>query len=96
MTKYQGVCGVVTAPDGHVVATHSDFERQGYGGFTLQEAQTIRVRDGLKRAFLRAYLFDGLIKKTSVYFCEQFWKNASDHGYRMETFPIGYDKEVQS
>ncbi|BCH20155.1 hypothetical protein [Mesorhizobium sp. L-2-11] len=89
--KHQGVCGVVTAPDGHVVATHADFERQGYGGFSLKEAQTIRVREGLKRAFLRAFLFQGLTSKTSGYFCDQFWENAAEHGYRMETFPIGYE-----
>ncbi|MER9870267.1 hypothetical protein NKJ35_24370 [Mesorhizobium sp. M0136] len=89
--KHQGVCGVVTAPDGHVVATHSDFARQGYGGFSLKEAQTIRVKDGLKRAFLRAFLFQGLTSKTSSYFCDQFWENAMGHGYRMETFPIGYE-----
>ncbi|TPL30220.1 hypothetical protein [Mesorhizobium sp. B2-4-7] len=92
MSKNQGVCGVVTAPDGHVVATHADFERQGYGGFSLEEAQTIRVKEGLKRAFLRAFLFEGLTSKTSGYFCEQFWENAREHGYRMETFPIGYSE----
>lgn len=93
MTKHQGICGVVTAPDGRIVATHSDFERQGYGGFSLQEAQTIRVRDGLKRAFLRAFMFEGLIRNSSGYFCDQFWQNAHEHGYRIETFPIGYEAE---
>lgn len=91
-----GICGVVTTPNGHVVATYSDFERQGYGGFTLQEAQTIRVRDGLKRAFLHAFVYSDLTSKTSSYFCEQFWENAREHGYRMETFPIGYPEEASS
>lgn len=96
MTKHRGICGIVTTPDGVVVATHSDFERQGYGGFTLQEAQTFRVKNGLKRSFLRAFMFDNLIRKSSSYFCEQFWENAREHGYRMETFPIGYDEEKTS
>lgn len=90
--KIQGVCGVVTAPDGAVVATHSDFERQGYGGFTLQEAQTIRVKDGLKRSFLRAFLYTNLVAKSGGYFVDQFWENGREHGYRMETFPVGYDE----
>ena len=96
MAKHQGVCGVVTAPDGHVVATYCDFARQGYGGFSLQEAQTIRVRDGLKRTFFRTFLFEKLTSKSSSYFCDQFWENGQAHGYRMETFPIGYDEEKPS
>lgn len=96
MSKIKGVCGVDTAPDGYVVATHSDFERHGYGGCSLEESQTIRVKDGLKRAFLRAFLFDGLIRKTSGYFCDQFWENAREHGYRMETFPVGHEETVSS
>ncbi|MGB3415735.1 MAG: hypothetical protein WBA36_03605 [Mesorhizobium sp.] len=92
MTKHQGVCGIITSPTGKVVATYSDFERQGYGGFSLQDAQTIRVKEGLKRDFLRKFLFDGLVSKSSGYFCEQFWENARDHGYLMETIPIGYDE----
>jgi hypothetical protein len=80
---------------GDMVETASDFDRQGYGGFTLREAQTIRVRDGLKRAFLRGFLFERLTSKSSGYFCDQFWENAHEHGYRLETFPIGYDEVVE-
>lgn len=92
MTKHRGVCGIIIAPDGSVVATHSDFERHGPGGFSLREAQTIRVRDGLKRAFIRAFLFEGLYHKSRGYFCDQFWENAAEHGYHMETIPIGHDE----
>lgn len=90
MTKQLGVCGVVTAPDGQVVATYSDFERSGYGGMSLVEAQRYRAREGLKREFLRRYLFEGLASKSDGYFTNLFWENAERNGYRMETIVISY------
>lgn len=46
----QGVVGIFVGPDGRCIASVSDFDHHGYGGYTQQEAQTHRVRDAIARA----------------------------------------------
>lgn len=48
----QGVTLVLIDTKGRVRAHASDFERSGYGGFSLLEAQKLRCRRALAREFV--------------------------------------------
>lgn len=48
-----GVVALMIGADGHVWATATDFDRSGYGGFELHQAQRIRARGALRREFVR-------------------------------------------
>jgi len=87
-TTLKGVAAVVLNPDGHVVANCADFERQTYGGFSLEEGQTIRVRRDIKRRFAEGHLNQWLATKVSSHFADEFWRHAEGVGYQLHTFPI--------
>jgi hypothetical protein len=53
----QGIGAILTDGEGKVVAHAFDFERSGFGGFTLWEAQRIRVRGALARTFIAHWCF---------------------------------------
>jgi hypothetical protein len=90
----QGVVAVLTDEQGRVAATAADFEHQGYGGFSLQEAQTVRVEDRVAIAFIRAYASECILKVTSSYDAKRMVDNlCRDHGWRLTIMPIGHDAE---
>lgn len=93
VTKISGVAAVVINPDGHVVADAADFERQTYGGFSLEEGQSIRVRYAIKRRFAETHLNQWLAKNIGDSFAEDFWDHAASVGYQMHIFPISTERE---
>ncbi len=91
----KGVVAVITNPDGDVVAEAADFDRAGYGGFTLQEAQAIRAKDGVRSRFAAGHLNGWLGRGMEGYFVDAFWRNAERAGYRLSVVPIGYDEAAE-
>ncbi len=89
----QGISGLIISPDGHVVATHADFDRFTPGGFKLLASQKDRARIGLRRNFFRAHVSDRLTAKADSDVIYRFWENAAAHGYRMVLIPIGWEGE---
>ena len=60
--KVRGVIGIFSDEDGHVIAHAADFALSGYGGFTLQRAQEIRVEERLATAICEAYASPRLVR----------------------------------
>lgn len=90
-----GFCAVITNPNGDVVTTNADFERTGYGGMSLEDAQEHRARNVVKLRFARDHLNDWLASKADGYFCDQLWKVAELAGYKMQVFPVKDGEETR-
>jgi hypothetical protein len=88
-----GVVAVFIAPDGHVVADYTDFERSGYGGFTLLEAQRIRCKRGLSRAVVERFAGVPLARAIDQYRADEIVdKMIQDQGYRKHFIIIGHEE----
>lgn len=89
-----GVVGILTSADGHVMASATDFERQGYGGFSLQEAQRIRVKNALGRELVRNLCHPDIPKAMDSYECQSLLDRLTrNHGYSATYIPIGHKPE---
>lgn len=95
MTEPQGVIAIMTLPTGHVAATHADFERQGYGGFKLWEAQKHRARDAVKRQAVRAYCSEIVTAHLESYTLDRIAEDLIQRGkWRVTCRAIGYDDDI--
>ena len=91
----QGVIAIVTLPTGHVAATNADFERQGYGGFKLWEAQKHRAGDAAKRKAVREYCSDIVFQHLETYTIDRIADDLFSRGkWRMTYRAIGYPEDV--
>lgn len=92
----QGVIAIMTQPDGHVIATAADFDRSGYGGFKLWQAQQIRARDAVKGKAVRAYCSDILFNSLERYTIEKIAEDLLSRkgGHKITIRAIGYPSEV--
>lgn len=77
----------VYSKDGRVIASASDFATDGYGGCSLQEAQTIRARRSLCHAVVDAYCSRVVLDALSTHDCEQI---VGKLGGTMTDIPIGH------
>ncbi len=84
----QGVVGIYTAPDGHVVATAACFKPDTPGGFTRAEAQEYRARQSLYRAVIDAYCSRVVYDALDAYLCEQIVRKLPG---KMTFIRIGHD-----
>jgi len=88
-----GVVMICTDEDGREIATVHDFNRSGYGGFTLQRSQEIRCRDRLAVAVIDRYA-NPIISRCM----EQYHRDAlmnkliKDHGHRVHTIYLPEDR----
>lgn len=57
MASPQGIGALLTDDTGIVVAHAFDFERSGYGGFKLWEAQRLRAKSGVIAKYIAAYCY---------------------------------------
>ena len=88
----KGVVAVLTDDKGRVAVNAADFGLDGYGGYTLRDAQTLRVKGRIAVAFIRAYGSDAICKVTETYDAEQMVRRLCDqHGWKLTIIPIGYD-----
>lgn len=92
----QGVIAIMTLPTGHVAATHADFERQGYGGFKLWEAQRIRAGDAVKRKAVRVYCSEMVTQHLESYTLDRVAEDLMQRGkWRVTYRSIGYPEDVR-
>ena len=66
-----GVIAILIAADGRVMATASDFDRAGYGGYKLYQAQRLRARKMLAINFARAYCSPAYLEGAETYDLEK-------------------------
>jgi hypothetical protein len=92
--KLVGVLAIMTAPDGRVIATAADFERQAPGGYKLWEAQRYRARQQVKWATVRAYSSEVLVQAISDHMSEQIAAALCQKGHRLTIKAIGWDGEA--
>ena len=91
----KGVIAIMTLPTGHVAATHADFERSGYGGFKLWEAQKHRAGDMVKRMAVRAYCSEMVTQHLESYTLDRIAEDLMQRGkWRVTYRAIGYDEDV--
>ena len=93
----QGVIAIMTNSTGDVIATAADFERQGYGGFKLWEAQKHRVREQVRWAAVRAYCSSVLVNAISSYTSTQIGDELCQKkgGHKITYRAIGYPDDVK-
>lgn len=93
----QGVIAIVTSPRGDVIATAADFQRSGYGGFKLWEAQKMRARDSARRETIRRYssplLSDALDGYAVDVICQRLFSGAPA-SHKITFRAVGYDDET--
>jgi hypothetical protein len=81
------------APGGRVVASVSDFDRSGYGGFSLAEGQRHRCRNKLARAVVQETCSFAISDALELYDCGQIIERMEHKGYRAHTVYIGHETE---
>lgn len=92
-----GIIAIMTNSAGDVIATAADFERHGYGGFKLWEAQKHRAREQVKWATVRAYCSDVVVKAITSYISSQIADELCQKdrgGHKITYRAIGYPEEV--
>lgn len=89
-----GVIAIMTAPDGHVIATAADFNRSGYGGYKLWEAQRMRAQDQVKWATVRAYCSAVIVEAVDSYLSTQIADALCRKGHRITVRSVGYPEDV--
>lgn len=91
-----GVVALMIGADGHVWATAADFDRSGYGGFELHQAQRIRARGALRREFVRRVCNTSIAATFSTYTVDQMIEDIVRREEHREAFLlIGHpDAEV--
>lgn len=95
MSDPQGIIAIMTAPDGDIIATATDFNRSGLGGCKLWEAQKWRARDQVKWAAVRAYCSTVVSDALSSYTMTKVAEDLLDKGKHKITYrAIGYSEEV--
>lgn len=92
MGDIKGVIAIVTLSDGHVTASHADFDKSGYGGFQLCEAQAIRAGDVAKRRAVQSFVGPAMAGWLSAYTVDGIWRDMREKGGARITFvPVGYE-----
>ncbi len=90
----KGVVAILTGPDGHVWATATDFHTDGYGGFSLQEAQELRAKTQLAFEFIRSTCSDVVVKAMGPLDCKGIVDNLTHkHGFKRTIIPIGHSED---
>ena len=87
-------CGVVAlfiGKDGRVIANVSDFNTSGYGGFSLQQAQEIRVKSSLAHEVLEKLSSPLICAAVDTYDAKKIMDNmCSRCGCRVEIVSVGH------
>lgn len=97
LLKPQGIIAIMTNATGEVIATATDFERQGYGGFKLWEAQKQRAGQQVKWATVRAYCSIVVVNAITSYVSTQIADELCQKGrggHKITYRAIGYSEEI--
>ena len=87
----KGVVAVFVGPDGRQIASVSDFNQNGYGGFSLEEAQTSRVKDSIASAVADMLCSSAFTKHLDNYRKREVLSQMQTRdGYHLHIIPIGH------
>lgn len=86
----RGVVAVFTDKHGDVIASVSDFDAQGYGGFTRQQSQEVRAKDRLAVAVVHSYCGAPVCEVLRDYDCQQIMRNMERNGAKVSIIPVGW------
>ena len=91
----RGCVMLCTDPQGNEIATITDFERSGYGGFTLKEAQRIRCKRQIARAVIDRYASPVIAENMAEYHRDSLLQSLLKKGWRIHEIYIGYEGESE-
>ena len=92
MSEAKGVVAILTGPDGYVWASVTDFDRQSYGGYTLQDAQEMRAKKQLAYEFMRATCSDIVLSVIESYRCEEIVTDLiRQKGFKRTILKVGHE-----
>lgn len=90
-----GVIAIWIDPQGSVMATCADFNKSGYGGFKLWEAQRMRAIKFVQGAAINAYCSPVLTDCLSEYLREQIAQEMQRNGHKIVLRAVGYEGDVK-
>lgn len=92
----KGVIALLIGKDGHVWASVPDFDRSGYGGFSMAQGQEIRAKRALAHQYLRAIAHPDLAKSVSPYNADRIVQDVCrECGHKVVIVAIGYATEKE-
>ncbi len=80
----EGTIAIFVNPRGDVIATACDFEKSGFGGFTLERAQEIRCKNQINREVVAAYSSPDLADNIDSYTCERIVEDLLRKGFKLQ------------
>ena len=87
-----GIVMICTDKEGREIATATDFQQAGYGGFSLQRAQEIRCRTALVRHIIDRHASPIIGQCMTHWHQDELVKKMVDeHGYRITTICLPDD-----
>lgn len=89
-----GVVALFIAPNGHVIASATDFELSAPGGCSLAEGQSWRARDRVKWQAVKAFSSPAMTDALDGYLLEQIADRMLQKGYRIHIVEIGHSKDA--
>ena len=88
----KGIVCLITDKNGREMAAATDFDTSGYGGFTLQEAQTIRAKDAVYRKLIHNLCSADMANAIGSHYSQQIFQQMQHTaGYTLHTIKIGYE-----
>lgn len=90
----KGVVMIFTNETGRAIANAADFATDGYGGFTLLEAQRLRARGALAGAVAEAYASPDFTRALSSHQLRDVLSRLENaHGCKITEVVIGHEGE---
>jgi hypothetical protein len=87
-----GVVALFVGKDGRVLANAGDFDLQGYGGLSLQEAQIMRAKRTLANEVMRSLSHPLICSAIDAYDAQKIMDSmCSRCGCRVEIVSMGHD-----
>lgn len=87
----KGVVLVFIDEEGREIASVSDFNRTGYGGWSLRDAQNLRARRALAMKVCNAYSSSQLVRAIDAYDAERIIDRlVKDHACKIATVVVGH------
>lgn len=86
-----GAVAVFTDKLGRVVASVSDFESGGYGGYSLFDAQKMRAQRMLALEVVRGYCSEMILDGLETHDCVQIVQRLVQKGARVTVIPVGHE-----
>jgi len=92
MPSLSGVVALFIGKDGRVIANVSDFNTSGYGGFSLQQAQEMRVKRSLAHEVFKSLSSPLIFDAIDTYDAQKIMDSmCSRCGCRVEIIAVGHE-----